>query len=142
MNRNYLYILWGSLFALCAGLGFVPEPAGVLRGLLTALSLVFFLPPAWLLYDGAKQQDRTVLLLVRNLSALSLGLTLGLLILNFLTAFRSELLGAVFHGLLTVISAPMVCSGHWALSLFLWACLLMGSRKELKKTASARKGAS
>ncbi len=127
MNRKNLYILWGVLFALCALLGFLPENTLWM----TALSLLFFLPPVALLYDGAKKKDRATLQLIRNLSALSLGLTLVLLIVNFLTAFRSETLGTVVHGLLTVISAPMVCSGHWALSLFLWACLLMGSLKAI-----------
>ncbi len=129
MNKKSLYILWGVLFALCAGFGFLRENSLWM----TALSLLFFLPPAALLYDASKKKDRNGLLLIRNLSALSLGLTVVLLIVNFLTAFRSEILGTIVHGILTVVSAPMVCSGHWALSLFLWACLLMGSLKELKK---------
>ncbi len=128
MNHKLLYILWALLFALCAGMGFVPEP----NVWMTALSLVFFLPPAALLYDSAGKKDRAGILLVRNLSALSLGSTLALLILNFLTAFRSETLGVLVHGILTVVSAPMLCSGHWAMSLFLWACLLMVSLKKGK----------
>ena len=71
-------------------------------------------------------------MLVRNLCALSLGLTLLLLIVNFMTALSSEFLGTVVYGILTVVSAPMICSGYWVLSLFLWACLLMVSLKKSK----------
>ena len=133
MNRKLLFALWGCLFSLCAGLGFIPEPEGALAVFLTALSLTSFLPPALLLYRAAKVRDLPVLKLIRNLSALSLGLTLVLLIVNFLTALSSETLGTVVHYVLVIVSSPMICSGHWALSLFLWACLLMASQKLLKE---------
>ena len=92
-----------------------------------------FLPPALLIHQAGKQSDRHTLLLIRNLSALSLGLTLVLLVLNFLSALGSETLGAVLYGLLVVVSSPMICSGQWALSLFLWACLLMVSLRFLRR---------
>ena len=126
MNKRTLFALWGILFLLCAGLGFLPEPSGWTG----AAALAFFLPPALLLQY---HRDRYTLLLIRNLSALSLGLTLLCLILNFLSALRSEFLGTVVHYILVIVSSPMICSGHWAASLFLWACLLMGSRNLLKK---------
>ena len=128
MNRKTIFALWSVLFILCAGLGFIPAPTGVVKGLMTALSVLFFLPPAWLLYRA----DRETALLIRNLSALSLGVTLVTLILNFVLAVSSEFLGTVLHYVLVVVSAPMICSGYWVLSLFLWACLMMAS---LKKTA-------
>ena len=53
MNRKFLYTAWAVLFILCAAFGFVPERSGVLQALLTVLSLVFFLPPAMLLYKAA-----------------------------------------------------------------------------------------
>ena len=133
MNKKLLYALWGSLFILCAGLGFIQEPEGKLQLLLTTVSILFFLPPALLLWDAGKQRDLHTLKLVRNLSALSLGLTLVLLILNFLTAMRSEFLGQVLHYILVIVSSPMICSGHWAMSLFLWACLLITSLKQCKR---------
>ena len=126
MKPKYLYALWAVLFILCAGLGFIPEPEGAAATVMTTLSVFCFVPPALLLYQGGKQDA----LLIRNLSALSLGLTLVLLILNFLTAFSSETLGKILHYVLTIVSSPMICSGHWAMSLFLWACLLMGSLKQ------------
>ena len=133
MISKFLFTLWGILFSLCAGLGFIPEPEGALGVLLTLCALIFFLPPAFLLYQAGKKQDSETLLLIRNLSALSLGLTLLLLILNFFTAFSSEVLGQILHSVLVIVSSPMLCSGHWAMSLFLWACLLTVSRKLLKR---------
>ena len=129
MKSQFLYALWGALFILCAGLGFIPEPAGVLRVLLTGLSILFFLPPAVLVWNGRWEKDRQTLMLVRNLSIVSLGLSVGLIIANFLMAFRSELLGDILHGVLVVVSSPMICSGHWAMSLFFWACLLISSAR-------------
>ncbi len=125
MRKKLLFVLWGVLFILCAGLGFVPEQTG----LMTAVSLLFFLPPALLLWNG----NRNTALLIRNLSMLSLGITLVTLILNFVLAVSSETMGNILHAVLTVVSAPMICSGYWVLSLFLWACLLMVSLRNLKK---------
>ena len=129
MNKKSLFVLWGVLFLLCAGLGFIPEPAGTLKTLMTAASVLFFLPPAVLLY----RPDRDTALLIRNLSALSLGVTLVTLILNFVAAVGSETLGNILHYILVVVSSPMICSGYWVLSLFLWACLLMVSLRQLKR---------
>ena len=133
MNKKLLYALWAVFFILCAGLGFIPEPEGTLRALLTFVSLLCFLPPALLLAQAGKQQDALTAKLIRNLAALSLGLTLVLLILNFFTAFASEALGRVLHYVLIIVSSPMICSGHWAMSLFLWACLLVASMKQLRR---------
>ena len=130
MNKKLLYALWGCLFILCAGLGFIPEPKRSAQILLTILSLLFFLPPAVLLQQSGKRGDLHTVKLIRNLSALSLGLTLVLLVLNFLSAMRSEFLGSVLHYILVMVSSPMICSGHWAASLFLWACLLVASWKQ------------
>ena len=129
MKSQFLYALWGALFILCAGLGVIPEPAGVLRVLLTGLSILFFLPPAVLVWKGWREKDRMALSLVRNLSIASLSLSVLLIIANFLTVFRSELLGDILHGVLVVVSSPMICSGHWAMSLFFWACLLISSAR-------------
>ena len=129
MNKKVLFVLWGVLFILCAGLGFVPEPQSAWKVAMTVLSVLFFLPPALLLW----QADRNTAMLIRNLSLLSLGVTLVVLILNFVLAVSSETLGNVLHYVLVVVSAPMICSGYWVLSLFLWACLLMVSLKKLRK---------
>ena len=129
MNKKMLFTLWGVLFILCAGLGFIPAPAGAMKGLMTTLSIIFFLPPALLLWKA----DRETAILIRNLSLLSLGVTMVTLILNFVMAVSSEFLGNVLHYILVIVSAPMICSGYWVLSLFLWACLLMVSLKKTGK---------
>ena len=133
MKKKTLYALWGGLFILCAGLGFIPEPQGVGKTLMTLLAVAFFVPGGLLLYKAGQESDRPTLLLVRNLSALSLGFTLVLLVANFLSALGSVTLGDVLYGMLVIVSSPMVCSGYWVLSLFLWACLLMSSLSQLKK---------
>ena len=129
MKNRFLYAFWGAMFILCALLGFIPEPSGVLRVLLTVLSILFFLPPAALVWKGRHEKDRMTLSLVRNLSIASLSLSAVLIIANFLTAFHSELLGDILHAVLVVVSSPMICSGHWAMSLFFWACLLISSAR-------------
>ena len=133
MKQKNLFALWGGMFIVCAGLGFIPEPSGWLRGLLTTASAVFFLPGGWLLWQAVRGKDIRTVRLIRNLSALSLGITLAFLLLNFLAALRSEALGSVLYHILIIVSSPMVCGGYWVLSLFLWACLLMGSLTALKK---------
>ena len=136
MTKKNLFALWGVLFILCAGLGFVPlkgDLSGAAQGLLTALSVLFFLPPAVLVYRAGQSGDSNTLKLVRNLSLASLTLTLVLLVLNLVAAMGSPLLGDLLHGMLAVVSAPMLCSGYWALSLFFWACLLMASLQLLRK---------
>lgn len=127
MNKRTLFALWGVMFIVCAALGFIPEPQGAVRFLLTALSVAFFTPPAWLLYIAGQTGDEHTRLLIRNLSALSLALTLVLLVGNVLSALTSEFLGKLLYTVLVIVSAPMICSGYWVLSLFLWACLLMAS---------------
>ena len=131
MKQKTVYLLWGGLFILCAALGFIPEPQGALKTVMTVFSVLFFLPPFLLLY----RCGRDVALLIRNLSALSLGVTLLTLILNFILAVSSDTLGNILHYILVVVSAPMICSGYWVLSLFLWASLLMVSLKKCRKEA-------
>lgn len=133
MNKRHYLIGWGCLFVLCVGLGFLPEPDGVLGSLLTAVSVLFFLPPVLLLREAKQKKDRDALLLVRNLSALSLILTLVLLVCNFLSVIAGERMGLFLYYMLVIVSSPMICSGYWALSLFLWACLLVYSRQLLKE---------
>lgn len=138
MKQKQLFTLWGVMFIVCAGLGFIPEPVGVLKGVLTICALAFFVPGGLLLRLGYQKKDRHTLALVRNLSAASLTLTLVLLVLNFLTALHSQALGDVLYYVLTMVSSPMVCSGYWALSLFLWACLLAVSLQCLRKVSKSK----
>ena len=133
MKKSSLLALWGILYIICAGLGFIPEPESGIRVLLLVISLLFFVPPAMVLYDASRCGDRKTIRLIRLLSAASLVVTLLLMILSILTATSGEAVGAALHVLLVVLSAPMLCSNYWALSLFLWAALLMASFTGKKK---------
>ena len=134
MKKQVLFGLWAGLFSVCAVLGFHPSQEGSVRTVLTLAAVAVFVPPAVIIYDAAKAGDRATLALIRNLSAASLGGTALLLVLNFLSVTGSEALGNFLHGVLVVVSSPMICSGSWGLSLFLWACLLLVSMRLLKKT--------
>ena len=133
MKTKSLWILWGALYALCTLLGFIPNPTGFLRVLLLTFALVFFIPGGILVYDALRQKKRSVLMAVRILSACSLVLTLVALVANFLGVLASDLVGSLLYVLLVLVSTPMVCSGIWVASLFLWACLLMATFLKIKK---------
>ena len=130
MKKSTLLLIWGILYIICAGLGFIPEPQGMVRAVLFLVSLLFFLPLAVLLYRGKTQGDRDAVRLVLWLSAASLGLTLIGLCGNILAALGGDALGNIMHILLGLVSAPMFCSNFWVLPLFLWAVLLITSFKK------------
>ena len=128
MNKKNLYYIWAGLFILTALLGFITEPNGLLKALMVMAAVGFFVPPALLLKQGDMQDIK----LVRNFSLASLITTTVLLVLNVMSVLASEAVGTGLYALLILLSAPMVCSQYWALSMFLWACLLMVSLKNLK----------
>lgn len=133
MTKQSYLTLWGSMFVLCAGFGFIPEPEGALRVIMIALAIMFFLPPWLLLRRADAQGDLPWLRLVRNLAALSLGLTVAVLLANFLCLMAPEAVGNALYAVLVIVSAPMICGQYWVLGLFGWACLLMGSISLIRK---------
>lgn len=137
MKKMVLYGLWALQFILCAVLGFIHDTDAVGKIFQTILSVLFFVPAGILLADGIRQKDRKELLRLRIISISSLGTTLVLLIANVLSVGASATVGNVLFWILTVVSTPMVCSRYWVLTLFLWACLLMGSLSGRKPRKSA-----
>ena len=127
MTNQRLFMAWAFLYGICAALGFFSDPQGALSGLMIVLSLAFFVPPAILVYRGVKEKDFLLLAKIKILSLLSLGLTLLLLVLNFLSVEASAAAGRVLYWLLILVSAPMVCSQLWIVPLFCWGCLLSAS---------------
>ena len=127
MKTKSLWIAWGAMYVLCTLLAFIPYPTGFLKVLLLLFALAFFIPGGILLYHAWQQGNRKLLRQIRILSTLSLGLTLAALIANFLAVLAAEAVGAVVYVALLLVSTPMVCSGIWVVSLFLWACLLMAT---------------
>ena len=130
-NRTLAY-LWGALFGLCAGLGFIPEPVGFWKVLSVLCAVLFFVPPVWLAARATLQKNRALIIQLTRLSACSLGLTLVVLVLNFLCVTAGEGLGDFLYGVLVVVSTPMICSHFWVGSLFAWAYLLFFSLFQLK----------
>ncbi len=133
MKKSTLYILWGIFYIICAGLGFIQKPQGMVRAMLFLAALLFFVPPAVLLHHGRTQGDAGAVRLVRLLSAASLALTLALLIGSILSAVGSSQVGDMMHILLGLVSVPMFCSNYWVASLFGWAVLLIASLPKKKK---------
>lgn len=129
MNKKILSAAWAAGFLLCAGLGFIPNPQGLGRAVLAVLAAASFIPPFLLLHGSGRKTAR----LIRNLSLLSLGLTLALLVANFLSVQLPETAGEILYALLVIVSSPMVCGQFWIVSLFLWACLLFASISKLMK---------
>jgi len=126
MKKNtILYIVWAVLYCLCVGLGFVSNPTAGEKAFLMILSIGFFLPPYWLYFVARKENSRKTVLVLRLISIGTLVLTLLLLILNFLAVNFSAETAMVLGVLLTMFSAPMVCSQVWVVPLFLWATLMM-----------------
>ena len=130
MKKSSLLALWGILYIICAGLGFIPAAEGSVRVFLMMIAVLFFVPPAILLFDARQNGDAKMRKLIRNLSIASLVLTVVLMIANILSSLTSETLGGFVHVLLVLVSAPMFCSNYWALSLFCWAALMVASLKK------------
>ena len=136
MKDSKLYALWGVLYIFCGLLGFIREPNGFVTALLVLLAVGFFVPGAVLLYRGYKVRNPGKIKAICVISLVWLGMTLVLLVANFLTAGATAVTGDLLYGFLVILSAPMFCGQAWVLSLFLWACLLMSSLSCLKKIKS------
>lgn len=127
MKNSVVFIYWAALYLICALLGLFPMESAAGTVLSVLMSALFFLPGGVLVYRGIRKKDRKLLRQVRIISALSLLLTMILLIASFLSVMGSPVLGNVIHILLTLVSVPMISSGYWFVSLFLWACLLIST---------------
>ena len=128
LSYKILYIAWAVLFVLTAMLGFVfPNAMGAGLVALRLTAVVFFLPPVWILVRAMAEENRFHVLLIRWLSLASVVLTGVLLALNFTSVLWPESVGSALYAALVVVSAPMLCANHYALSLFLWGALLAGT---------------
>lgn len=133
MKEKVLSFSWLGMYILCAGLGTITQRSVFGSVVLTLLSLIFFIPPSILLYHGFTTQNQKLLFRIRIISLISLSLTLCLIVLHILTVFAGETLGKLLNDLLIVISAPMFCCAWQWISLFLWACLFVGSFPKMWK---------
>ncbi len=133
MKKKVLFCLWAILYGICTALGFLGEVQGVGRAFLVLAAVIFFLPPAALMEQGIREQDKKLLRTLRILAALSLMLTLVFTVANVAVAVGAESTNALLHICLVLVSTPMLCGQYWVLSLFLWACLLFVSFLKPKK---------
>ena len=128
MKQKTLYPVWGLLYILCVVLGFLEQRGGALNIALIIISVGFFVPGALLLIDAYREHDKKALLRLRYISLSSLVLTMVVLAASVASARSGPtVLGDVLHCILALVSAPMLCSGVWVLTIFLWACLFIAS---------------
>jgi hypothetical protein len=127
MKKTALYIAWFCLFLATAILGSVEPGSKSMKIVMIALAICFFIPPGILLYQGISRGDRAQVILLRRVSIISLAATFALLVANFVSTSASQQMGDLLYALLIIVSAPMVCSQFWIISLFAWACILMTS---------------
>ena len=127
MKKSSLYYIWLGVFVLCFGLSLIPTPSSALSVVLKILSVGFFVPPAVLLFQAKQNKDTKTVNWVRLISGLSLGLTVAFIIFNIMAMASPEWVGNLLHYALIFVSVPMQGLGSWALSLFLWACLLFST---------------
>ncbi len=132
-NSKKYWILWAVAYGICTVCGFFPVAPGAVSGLFVLLSLGFFVPPAFLIYEAVQNKWPKTLRIIRNLSLISLALTLVTILLNFVSIQASEEWGLVLYWLLILVSTPMICSQVWVLGLFGWAMLLFTCLTYLKK---------
>ena len=133
MGNTFLYIAWGVLYGVCAGLGLISGAEGAARVLMILFGLLFFVPPFLLLRQAGRQGNRKALKLIRGLSLAWLIVTPVLIIVNILSVSFSALAGTVLYYLLVLLTAPMVCGQIPIVSIFLWAILMAASWMKLSK---------
>lgn len=126
-RKGKLALSWAGMYAICTIFGFINTQNGFLQAIFAIISIGFFVPGGILLYEAVGAKDIKTVRIIRYLSMTSLVLTVLTLIANVLLLAAPEAVGDRMHGLLIVVSTPMISSQAWAISLFLWACLLMGS---------------
>ena len=133
MKPKNLYPLWGLFYILCVCLGAISQRNTAVDILFTIISLCFFIPPALLLAQALRTDDRKTLKQLRLISMLSLTLTLLALVGNILSVMASQQLGDILYIVLLIVSSPMLCCKYWVLPLLLWAMLLFATIPKIWK---------
>lgn len=145
-NKYMLAALWVGMFILCCVLGFLPPQEGANRWLLAIFAVLFFLPPALLVYGLWRNRDKAWLRILRIIAIAVVASTVALLLMNMFSITLLMLLpmqaalavGDVLYYLLLVVSTPMVCGQYWGIGMIGWAALMWScilAERDLKKTA-------
>ena len=135
MKSSFLYPAWAGLYILCVCFGAISERSTTGQVMLNLTSLVFFVPPAIMLAQAVKAEDKKTLKTLRLISGLSLGLTMLALVGNILSVLAPRLLGDILYVVLLLVSAPMLCCQYWAFTLLLWAVLFFSTFPKTWKKA-------
>lgn len=133
MKNSTLWTLWGCLYIVCAIGGCLPVQDGIGKWILIFLSLVFFVPPAILLYLASRSGNKKSIRRIRNISFGWLVGALVLILCNILSVLADQLTGQILYYALAILSSPMICGQVWVVSLFLFSCLMIAAHRELKK---------
>ena len=131
--QTKLYIIWATLYGVCALLSLIPNPPSLLAAVMFMVSMGFFVPGGMLLYNAQKQGDRKTIRLIRYLAIGWLAVTAILLVLNIASVAGSAAWGKLMYYTMALLSAPMISSQVWLLPMFIWACFLFISLKKLPK---------
>ena len=118
MKFRSVWLSWLYMFILCAVLGFIPEPYGLIKALMVLLSVACFVPGFLLAHRGRARQ-------VRHLALIWLIAATVLVMCNFASVLMPRVWGSIFYYALVIVASPMVCGQYWAVSLFLGACVWM-----------------
>ena len=132
MKKSVLFYIWGGAYLVCALLSLVAKPSAPLQVVRTILSFLFFLPP--LLLRLQKEENTNRILFWISLG--SVVLTFLTLLLNIVTFAAPAWVGVLLYYVLLFLSVPAICCGSYALSLFLWVCLMYACLPKRKKKGS------
>ena len=70
LNKYILAAIWLGMFILCAVLGYLPPQEGANKWMLAIFALLFFLPPALLVYLGWTEKDQKLVKILQTFSHL------------------------------------------------------------------------
>ena len=142
MKQNkYIWLaIWAGMYVLCAVLGFLPPQEGANQALLVIMALLFFLPPALVIYRSWLDQDKKMLRLLRLVALVVLIATVTVLVINLLSVAlilvmpesAALIVGDILYYLLILVSNPMICGQYWGIGLVGWAVPLWSTIYALK----------
>lgn len=118
MKQKTLWLSWLYLYILCAVLGFIPEPYGLVKALMVLLSVACFVPGFLLARQGQARW-------VGRICLVWLIAATVLVMCNFASVLMPKVWGSIFYYAMVILVSPMVCGQYWVISLFLAACVLM-----------------
>lgn len=133
MNTKKIWLSWLYLYILCAVLGFIPAPTGVMKAILILLGTGFFVPPIILIRWAEVRDQFTTLRRLRLISIIALSVSVALVMLNMASALMTPVAGDVLYAILVIVASPLVCGQVWVLTFFGWAYVLIRSTVALKK---------